>query len=84
LIVSEKQTSQNGTGRCAKFLSLQRADLYVVKGRHEVCGDLCHFLFRYGVWRILFTSLKNVFQSASVVRRASVSKQFNRHGWYRQ
>jgi hypothetical protein len=47
----------------------------VVKGRHEVCGDLCHFLFRYGVRRILFTSLENVFQRTAILGRASVSKQ---------
>jgi hypothetical protein len=25
-------------------LRFERADLYVVKGRHKVCGDLCCFL----------------------------------------
>jgi hypothetical protein len=46
----------------------------VVKGRHEVCGDLCHFLFRYGVGRILFTSLKDVFQRAAVLGCTSITK----------
>jgi hypothetical protein len=41
-----------------KFLSLQRADLYVIEYRHKVCGDFCHFLFGYGIGRILFTTLK--------------------------
>jgi hypothetical protein len=30
----------------------------MVEGRHEVCGDLCRFLFGYGVGRILFTCSK--------------------------
>ena len=33
-----------------KFLSLQRADLYVVKGRHAVGSDLSRFLFGYSRW----------------------------------
>ena len=70
--------------RRSKFLSLQCADLYVVEGRHEVCGDLSRLLFRYGVWRILFTSLKDVFQRTAIFGRASVSKQLNSHGWNRQ
>ena len=57
-----------------EFLSLQRADLRVVEGRHKIGGDLGHFLFRYGIGRILFTGFKDVFQSASVLGSASVSK----------
>jgi hypothetical protein len=34
--------------RRSKFLSFQRADLYVVESGHEVSGDLCRFLF--GLW----------------------------------
>jgi hypothetical protein len=40
----------------------QCSDLYMAEGRHEVCGDLCHFLFRYSVGRILFTGLENLFE----------------------
>jgi hypothetical protein len=69
---------------CPKFLSLQRADLYMVKGRHEIRCDLSRFFFRHGVGRILFTGLKNVFQRAAVFGRASVSKQFEGHGWNQQ
>jgi hypothetical protein len=46
--------------RCAKFLSLQCSDLYVVKSRHKIGSDLSRFLFGYGVGRILFTGLKDV------------------------
>ena len=67
-----------------KFLSFQRADLYVVESRHEVCGDLCRFLFRYGVGRILFTSFKHLFERTAVLSRASVPEQLDRHGWNRQ
>jgi hypothetical protein len=38
------------------------------------CGDFCHFLFRYGVGRILFTNLENVLKCSAVLGRASVSK----------
>src|ERR1700722_17291664 len=59
-----------------KFLSLQRADLYVVKSRHKIGSDLSRFLFGYGVGRILFTGLKDVFERAAVLGRASIPKQF--------
>jgi hypothetical protein len=52
-----------------ELLRLQCADLYMVEGRHKVCGDFCHFLFRYRVGRILFASLKNVLQRAAVLGR---------------
>jgi hypothetical protein len=55
-----------------KFLSLQRADLYVIECRHEVGSDLSRFLFGYGVGRILFTGLKDV---SSV---PPITKQLNR------
>jgi hypothetical protein len=34
----------------------------VVKGRHKIGGDLSRFFFRLCVGRILFTTLKDVFQ----------------------
>src|ERR1700730_13155966 len=34
--------------------------------------------------RMLFTSLKNVFKRVAIVGSASVTKQFNRHGWSRE
>jgi hypothetical protein len=46
----------------------------MVEGRHEVCGDLCRFLLGYGIGRILFTGLKNIFQRAAIFGRASVTK----------
>jgi hypothetical protein len=39
---------------------------------------------RYGVGRILFTGIKDVFKRTAVLGRASVSKQFDGHGWNRQ
>ena len=66
--------------RCAKFLSFQCADLYVVKSRHEVCGDLSRFLFRYSVGRILFTSFKHVFECSAILGRTSVPKQLDESG----
>jgi hypothetical protein len=65
-------------GHCPKFLRFQRSDLYVIKGGHKVGSNLCGFLFGYGIGRILFTGLKDVFQSAAIFRCASVSKQFDR------
>ena len=52
-------------------MRLQCADLYVVKGRHKIGSDLCHFLFGYGIGGILITGLENVFQRAAVLGRAS-------------
>jgi hypothetical protein len=42
--------------------------LDVVKGRHKISGNLCRFLVGYGVGRMLFTSLKEVFQCAAPSR----------------
>ncbi len=36
-------------------------------------NDLSRILFRYGVGRILFTSLKDVFKSPTVLGRASIT-----------
>jgi hypothetical protein len=58
-----------------KFLSFQRADLYVVEGSHKVCGDLCNFLFGYGIGRVLITGLENVFERTAVLSRASITIQ---------
>jgi hypothetical protein len=65
-------------GHCPKFLCFQCSNLYVIKGGHKVGSNLCGFLFGYGIRRILFTGLKDVFQSAAIFRCASVSKQFDR------
>jgi hypothetical protein len=65
-------------GHCPKFLRFQCSDLYVIKGGHKVGSNLCGFLFCYSIGRILFTRLKDVFQSAAIFRCASVSKQFDR------
>jgi hypothetical protein len=65
-------------GHCPKFLRFQCSNLYVIKGGHKVGSNLCGFLFGYGIGRILFTGLKDVFQSAAIFRCASVSKQFDR------
>jgi hypothetical protein len=67
-----------------KFLSLQRTNLDVVKGRHEVCGDLGHFLLSYGIGRIVFTSLENVFERTAVFGRASVAEELKGECWGRQ
>jgi hypothetical protein len=53
----------------------------VIKGRHEVGGDLSRFLFRYGIGRILFTGFKHVLKRSTIFRRASIAKQLDRHGW---
>jgi len=58
---------------CPKFLRFQCSNLYVIKGGHKVGSNLCGFLFGYGIRRILFTGLKDVFQRAAVLGRASVS-----------
>ena len=58
--------------------AFQCSNLYVIKGGHKVGSNLCGFLFGYGIRRILFTGLKDVFQSAAIFRCASVSKQFDR------
>jgi hypothetical protein len=55
-----------------KFLSLQRADLNTIKGRHKISSNFSRFLFGYGIGRILFTGLKDVFQRAAVLGCASV------------
>jgi hypothetical protein len=67
-----------------KLLRLKYADRDMVKGRHEVRCDLSRFLFSYGVGRILFTGLKDVFQRATIPGCASIPKQLYRHGWNRQ
>jgi hypothetical protein len=59
-------------GRRPKFLRLQGSDLHVIESRHEIRGDLSRFLFRYGIGRILFASIKDVFQRAAVLGRASI------------
>jgi hypothetical protein len=66
---SEKWISQKGTGVVRKILRFQCADLYVVKGRHEVGSDFCRFLFRYGVGGILFTGLKDVLKRTAILGR---------------
>jgi hypothetical protein len=71
LTVSEKQTEPKWDRRCPKFLSLQCADQFVVEDRHEVCGDFCRFLFRYGVGRVLITGLKDVLQRTAILGSAS-------------
>ena len=38
----------------------------MIEGRHQVCGDLCHFLFGYRIGRILFTSLKDVLKCSTI------------------
>jgi hypothetical protein len=48
------------SGRCPKFLRFQRSDLHVIKSRLKIGGDLCRFLFCYGIGRILFATLKDV------------------------
>src|SRR5271169_414612 len=57
--VSEKQIEPEWDRRCPELLRFECADLYVVKCRHEVGGDLCRLLFRYGVRKILFISVKD-------------------------
>jgi hypothetical protein len=64
--------------------AFQCSDLDVIKSRHEIGGDLSRFLFCRGVGRILFTALKDVFQRAAILGRASVSEQFNGERWGRQ
>jgi hypothetical protein len=56
-------------GHCPKFLRFQCSDLYVIKGGHKVGSNLCGFLFGYGIGRILFTDVKDVFQSAAITVR---------------
>jgi hypothetical protein len=51
-----------------KFLSLQRAELRVVKGRHKIGSDLGGFLFGDSIGGVLFSSLENVFECAAVFR----------------
>ena len=60
-----------------ELLRFQRADLYLVKGRHKACGDLCRFLFSDGVGGILLSGFEKVFQRTAVLGRASVSEQLN-------
>jgi hypothetical protein len=36
-----------------------------IKGGHNVGSNLCDFLFGHGIRRILFTVLKDVFESAA-------------------
>jgi hypothetical protein len=54
-------------------LRFESADLYVIKSRQKVGCDLSRFLFGYGIGRILVATLKDVFQRAAVLGRASVS-----------
>jgi hypothetical protein len=58
--------------------------LDTIKGRHKVCGDLCRFLFCYGVGRVLITGLKDVFKCAAIFGRGPVSKEFDGERWGRQ
>jgi hypothetical protein len=55
----------------------------VIKSGHEIGGDLSRLPFRNGVGRILITGVKDVFQRAAVLCRASVAKQLKGHGWSR-
>jgi hypothetical protein len=50
----------------------------------KIGGDLSRLLFRNGVRRILFATLKDVFQRTAVLGRASVAEQLDGHGWNRQ
>jgi hypothetical protein len=45
------------------------------KSDHKIGGDLSRFLFCYGVWRILITGIKNVFQCDAVLGSASETKR---------
>jgi hypothetical protein len=67
-----------------ELLRFEPADLYVIKGRHKIGGDLSRFLFRYGVGRILFTGFNHVLKCTTILRRTSVPKQLDGHGWNRQ
>jgi hypothetical protein len=82
--VSEKQISQNGTGCVLNSWCFECADLYVVKGRHEIGCYLSSLLFDDGVRGILLPSFEDVLKCSAVLRRASVSEQLNRQGWERQ
>jgi hypothetical protein len=42
------------------FLRFKSADLYVIKGQHEVGGDLSRFIFAYDLRDILLIGLENV------------------------
>jgi hypothetical protein len=66
-------------GSCSKLLRFQCSDLDVIKAHHKVRSDLGRLLFGYGIGRILFIGLKDVFQRTAVLRRSSISKQLYRH-----
>ena len=72
--MSEKETSQNGTRRCAKLLRLQCSDLDVVERCHEVGGDLSRLLLSDSVGGILLPGLEDELQCATVLGRASLSE----------
>jgi hypothetical protein len=78
--VSEKQTSQIGVGFWRNPCFSKGSDLHVIESRHEIRGDLCCFLFSYGVGRILLSTFKDVFQRSAVLGRATISKQFDGNG----
>jgi hypothetical protein len=82
--VSEKQMSQNGAGVSLNSWLSTVANLDVVKGRHEVGGNLCRLLFGYGVGRILFTGPKDVFQRTTVLAPTLVAEKLAGHCWNRQ
>jgi len=59
-------------GRCPKFLSLQRPDLYVIKGRQEIRCDLC-FLSGHGLCDLLLIDLEKRTSAALPITRASAT-----------
>ncbi len=70
--------------RCSKFLSFQCAYRFMIKGRHEIGSDLGGFLLGYCIGRVLIASLKDIFERAAVLGRASIPEQFDCKGWGRQ
>ena len=56
----------------------------VIESCHKIRSDFSRFLFAYGLRDILLIGLENVFQRPTILGRASVSKQFDGHGWNRQ
>jgi hypothetical protein len=80
LTVSEKQTSQNGTGSVRNSLGLQCSDLDAVKSGHELCGNLCHPHFSHQYRVVLLVRLENVLKRASIPGCATGPEQLCRQG----
>jgi hypothetical protein len=66
LMVSEKQTNQNGIRCGPQFLGFECANLDVIERRYEVGGNLCNLVFGHGIGNVTLIGLENILKRAAI------------------